>query len=135
MIQSVEHTVPFLPWTIIAAVVVTTICNAIVLPFFKLITCSSPYLATGWRALINIIFGMPLMWHEMRKYGEGVNKLFSMKNILTILLCQVFGVLQTFCQLIALKLTYSSHVLLFSGMASVVLFFWKIIKRHALPAP
>ena len=129
IINSVMHIAPLLPGFVIVAIVVSTICTALIIPFFKMITCGSPYLMSAWKALITVLFSLPLMIHEMRKYGDGVNKLFSVKNMLTVLLCQVFSVLQTFCQLIAMRMTYSSHVLLFSGMASVVLFFWKIIKR------
>lgn len=129
IIQSVVHVAPLLPWFVIVAIVVSTISSSLVIPFFKILICDSPYLATAWRTVINIVVCLPLMIKEIRKYGDGVNKLFSTKNILTILLCQVFGVMGGFCQLLALKITYSSHVLLFSGMASIVLFFWKIIKR------
>lgn len=129
IIQSMIHIAPLLPTFVIVAIVVSTISSSLVIPFFKILICDSPYLATAWRGAINIIFCLPFMIKEMRQHREGVRKLFSIKNILTILLCQVFGVLQGFCQLLALQVTYSSHVLLFSGMASVVLFFWKIIKR------
>jgi len=129
MLQSIMHIAPMLPKYVIPCIVISTISGALLIPFFKMVTCGSPYLLTSWKALATILVALPMMIHEIHKYGEGVNKLFSAKNILMILLCQIFGVLQMFCQLFAMKITYSSHVLLFSGMASVVLFFWKIIKR------
>lgn len=129
ILQSMMHIAPLLPWFVIPSIVISTLSSSLVIPFFKILICDSPYLATAWRGVINIIFCLPFMLKEMKQYRDGIRKLFSMKNILTILLCQIFGVLQGFCQLIALKITFSSHVLLFSGMASVVLFFWKIVKR------
>jgi len=129
IIQSMMHIAPLLPKFVIVAIVVSTICSSLVIPFFKILICDSPYLPMSWRAVVNVTFCLPFMIKEIRQHGESVNKLFSTKNILTILLCQIFGVLQGACQLLALRITYSSHVLLFSGMASVVLFFWKIVKR------
>jgi drug/metabolite transporter (DMT)-like permease len=129
ILQSMMHIAPLLPKFVILAIVVSTICSSLVIPFFKILICDSPYLPMSWRAVVNVVFCLPFMIKEMRIHGDGVKKLFSTKNVLTILLCQVFGVLQGACQLLALRITYSSHVLLFSGMASVVLFFWKIVKR------
>lgn len=72
---------------------------------------------------------VPLAVYEVRVYGEGIMKLFSPKNLSLVLLCQVYNTLGCLCQLIAIQHTYSSHALLFSGMASIVLLFWKIVKR------
>jgi len=129
MIQSIMHVAPMLPKFVIPCIVIGTISGALIIPFFKMIPCGSPYLLTYWKAIVTILVTLPLMFHEMKRYGDGVNKMFSLKNMLMVMLCQIFGVLQMFCQLFAMKMTYSSHVLLFSGMASVVIFFWKLIKR------
>eukprot|EP01022_Parablepharisma_sp_SALTPOND_P005741 TRINITY_DN1234_c0_g1_i2.p1 TRINITY_DN1234_c0_g1~~TRINITY_DN1234_c0_g1_i2.p1 ORF type:complete len:658 (-),score=52.87 TRINITY_DN1234_c0_g1_i2:4098-6071(-) len=99
ILQSVIHVAPLLPWFVIVCILLATVCGALIIPFFKMITCDSPYLASAWRSIINVLFAAPLMIHEIRKYGSGVNKLFSTKNMLTVLLCQVFGVMQFFCQL------------------------------------
>ena len=131
IIQSVEHIAPSIPGYIVGCIVLSTVCSALLLPFFTMVKSSSSYLFTAWRAQINILFFVPFFIRELLKYKEGVRKLFSLKNVLTILLCQVFGVMQTFCQLIAMSHTFSSHVLLFSNMTSVVFIFWKIVKRFA----
>ena len=98
IIQSVVHIAPLLPWFVIVAITVSTIASSLMIPFFKMIVCDSPFLASGWRAMINVLFGLPFMIRELRLYKDSVGKLFSVKNILTILLCQVFGVLQGLCQ-------------------------------------
>lgn len=129
ILQSVEHIAPMIPWFVKLSVVVYVIGAALVIPFMKMIHGPSAFMLSTWRGWINISFFLPFLFREFAQSPHDNGKMFSIKNLLTVLLAQIFGVLATFCQLIAMRFTYSSHVLLFSGMISVVLLLWKIVKR------
>lgn len=119
-----------LPKFVIVCLIISVICSSLLLPFFKMLDCPSPFLKASWRAAINVVLFMPLMIKDLMKFRGNIKNLFALNNLLTIFLCQIFGTMATLCQLVALQYTYCSHVLLFSGMVSVVLMFWKLIKRY-----
>ena len=109
--------------------IVCTVCGALALPLCKMLGQVSPYLICAWRCIVSVLVSLPLAAYEIHTYGTGVVKLFSVKNLLLIVLCQVYSTLFSLCQLIAVQYTFSCHALLFSGMTSIVLIFWKIAKR------
>eukprot|EP01022_Parablepharisma_sp_SALTPOND_P010271 TRINITY_DN1422_c0_g1_i2.p2 TRINITY_DN1422_c0_g1~~TRINITY_DN1422_c0_g1_i2.p2 ORF type:complete len:248 (+),score=18.24 TRINITY_DN1422_c0_g1_i2:463-1206(+) len=114
--------------------VVCLLCGALSLPMCKLMGSQSPYLISAWRCATCALLFLPLAFYEVKHYGDGVSKLFTTKNILLVVLCQVYNTLFVLCQLVAMQYTFTSHVLLFSGMISIVLLFWKIVKRLPITA-
>ncbi len=129
IVQSMQHVAEDTSLLVKIFLAVCTICGGLALPMCKMVGNHSPYMISAWRcAMVSILF-IPVVYYEVRKYGEGVAKLFSLKNLLMILLSQVYNTMYVLCQLVALQYTFTSHVLLLSGMISIVLLFWKIIKR------
>jgi len=100
------------------------------MPIFKFLDGPSPYLKNSWRAFLIMIFMLPLFYFEWRSKSERIKRdMFAGVNILKTFIVQFFGTLTSLCQIAALNYTFSSHVLLFSGMISIVLLIWKIICR------
>lgn len=129
IIQSMEHVSQEAGILIKILLAVCTISASLALPLCKMMNIQSVYVLSAWRFTTATIVFIPLMLYDIKRYGEGVRKLFSIKNILFVVMAQVYNTLTSFCQLIAMQYTYTSHVLLFSGMVSIVLLFWKVIKR------
>jgi len=124
-----QHIVEDLPVYIIILLIVCTLSAALSLPLCKMMGNHSAYLLSTWRCALVVLFFLPYAYYEVRTYGQGIIKLFSLKNILLIILSQVYNTLYMLCQLVAMQYTFTSHVLLFSGMISIVLLFWKLVKR------
>eukprot|EP00826_Nyctotherus_ovalis_P008562 TRINITY_DN12221_c0_g2_i12.p1 TRINITY_DN12221_c0_g2~~TRINITY_DN12221_c0_g2_i12.p1 ORF type:complete len:248 (-),score=72.06 TRINITY_DN12221_c0_g2_i12:153-896(-) len=129
ILQSMQHVSQEAGLFVKILLAVCTISASLALPMCKLMNIESVYVLSAWRFSILVVQFIPLMIYELRRYGEGVRKLFSIKNIGFVVMAQVYNTLTTFCQLIAMQYTYTSHVLLFSGMVSIVLLFWKVVKR------
>lgn len=129
IVKSIQHVTYELPKLVVICLLISIVCSSFLLPFFKMLECPSPFIKAAWRAGINTVLFLPMMIRELMKYRGNIKNLFALKNILSILLCQIFGTMTMICQLIAMQYTYVSHVLLFSGMVSIVFMFWKLIKR------
>jgi len=129
ILQSMQHISQEAGWFIKALLAICTVSASLSLPLCKMMNMESAYLLSAWRLSVLVIAFIPLMVYELRIYGEGVRKLFSAKNVSFVIMAQIYNTLASLCQLIAMKYTYTSHVLLFSGMVSIVLLFWKVVKR------
>jgi hypothetical protein len=123
ILQSMQHVSQEAGWFVKLLLAICTISASLALPMCKLMNVESIYVLSAWRFSTVVILFIPLMIYELKKYGEGVKKLFSPKNISFVIMAQIYNTLTTFCQLVTMQYTYTSHVLLFSRMVSIVLLF------------
>ena len=114
---------------IITCIIASIIGISLVLPFFTVFDSPSPFVKCFWGSVISALLFLPLMIFELIKYRGNKAELTNLNNVSNLVLCISFGGMTTLCQLIALEFTYCCHVLLFSGMVSIILIFWKLIKR------
>ncbi len=108
---------------------ISTVCGSCMMPMFKRLSAVSPYIRNAWRALLITICFIPFVVYEYRKDAARVRGMITWKTTATVFICQFFGTITSLLQIAALAFTFSSHVLLFSGLISIVLLMWKVLRR------
>lgn len=129
IMSSISNITTQLPKYVIGCIIATTVCSSLLLSFYQMLETTSPYIRLSWRSLINMFLFAPLLGYEYYKNQLIRDKMTDGKNLATLLLCIFFAAMGSLCQVVALQYTFISHVFLFSGMVSIVLLFWKLIKR------